>query len=145
MYAEIVINLNVEGTFHYEIPAELAGRLQIGQLVEVEFGRQKAQGVILRFDRRSPVEMTKPVERLIDHKPVVDERGLALAGWLSERYLAPLSVCVGLFIPPGLSKRGDVLVSPVVDPSSGMREIKVLFDNSRGNVVPGTSGSVLFE
>jgi len=117
VYAEIVVNLNVEGTYHYEIPAELAGRLQIGHLVEVEFGRQKAQGVILRFDLRSPVAATKPVERLIDRRPVVDEQGLALAGWLSERYLAPLSACVGLFIPPGLSKRGDVLVTPVIDPT----------------------------
>ncbi len=34
-------------------------------------------------------------------------------------------------------------VSPVVDPSSGMREVKVLFENPNGNVTPGVSGSLL--
>jgi primosomal protein N' (replication factor Y) len=116
MYAEVLVNLPVEGTFHYHIPAELAGRLQIGHLVEVTFGQQKAQGVVLGFDQRSPVKDTKPVERLVDHRPLVSERQLALARWMSEAYLAPLADCVRLFIPPGMSKRGDVLVTPVIDP-----------------------------
>jgi RND family efflux transporter MFP subunit len=34
-------------------------------------------------------------------------------------------------------------VSPVVDPSSGMREVKVLFENPNGSVSPGVSGSLL--
>ena len=116
MYAEIVVNLPVEGTFHYHIPAELAGRLQVGHLVEVSFGQQKAQGVILGFDTRAPVEQTKPVIRLIDRDPVIDGVHLALARWLSQRYLAHLADCVRLFLPPGLSKRGDILIRPVIDP-----------------------------
>jgi RND family efflux transporter MFP subunit len=34
-------------------------------------------------------------------------------------------------------------VSPVVDPSSGMRVVKVVFDNPNGAVSPGVSGSML--
>jgi primosomal protein N' (replication factor Y) len=113
MYAEIAINLPVEGTFHYHIPAELAGKLRVGHLVEVSFGRQKAQGVVLRFDEHAPVPETKPVERLIDHRPVVGEVQIGLARWLSGEYLAPLADCIRLFIPPGLSKRGDMLYTPV--------------------------------
>ncbi len=116
MYAEVVVNMPVEGTFHYHIPAELAGRLQIGHLVEVSFGRQKAQAVILAFDQRAPVRETKPIIRVIDREPVVGEIHLALAQWLSRTYLAPLAECVRLFIPPGLSKRGDVLITPVIEP-----------------------------
>jgi primosomal protein N' (replication factor Y) len=116
MYAEVVVNMPVEGTFHYHIPAELAGRLQIGHLVEVSFGQQKAQAVILAFDLRAPVRETKPIIRVIDREPVVGEIHLALAQWLSRTYLAPLAECVRLFIPPGLSKRGDVLITPVIEP-----------------------------
>jgi RND family efflux transporter MFP subunit len=32
--------------------------------------------------------------------------------------------------------------SPVVDPSSGLREIKVLFDNAQGDVQPGVAGGM---
>jgi primosomal protein N' (replication factor Y) len=116
MFAEVLVNLPIEGTFHYHIPADLAGRLEIGHLVEVSFGNQKAQGVILGFTLRSAVPDTKPVEALIDRQPVVGKTHLDLARWLSETYLTPLSECVRLFIPPGLSKRGDVLITPVIEP-----------------------------
>jgi primosomal protein N' (replication factor Y) len=116
MFAEIIVNLPVEGTFHYHIPPDLANRLQRGHLVQVTFGQQKAQGVVLDFSLHAPVRDTRPVEALIDRKPVVSQRQLALAGWLSEAYLTPLADCVRLFIPPGMSKRGDILISPVIDP-----------------------------
>jgi RND family efflux transporter MFP subunit len=35
-------------------------------------------------------------------------------------------------------------VSPVVDPSSGLREVKVLFDNPQGKVRPGVTGVMTF-
>ncbi len=129
MFAEVIVNMPVEGTFHYQIPAEWAGRLQVGHLVEVEFGRQKAQGIILRFDRKSPIDeaKTKPILRLIDREPVVNEAQLKLAAWMSDTYLSPLSECVRLFIPPGMSKRGDVLISPVIDPE----QIEPESDNQR--------------
>jgi primosomal protein N' (replication factor Y) len=116
MYAEVLVNLPVEGTFHYHIPAALAGRLKVGHLVRVSFGAQKAQGIILGFDLRAPVADTKPVEGLIDREPVLGEAQLALARWMGETYLTTLAEAVRLFIPPGLSRRGDVLVRPVISP-----------------------------
>lgn len=116
MFAEIVVNLPVEGTFHYHIPPDLAGKLVIGHLVEVTFGRQKAQGVVIGFDLRSPVASTRPVEALIDRRPVLTGHQLALAAWLRDTYLTPLAECVRLFIPPGMSRRGDILISPTIPP-----------------------------
>lgn len=116
MYARVIVNLPVEGTFHYHIPAELAGRVKVGHLVEVSFGKKKAQAIVLSLDLRSPVEETKPILRVIDQVPVVNNKHLRLAQWLSRFYLAPLAECVRLFLPPGLSKIGDILVTPVIDP-----------------------------
>ena len=116
MFAEVLINLPVEGTFHYHVPPELDGQLKVGHLVEVSFGAQKAQGVILRFDTQSPVAETKPIVALLDRDPVVGEVQLQLARWMSHTYLAPLAECVRLFIPPGMSRRGDMLITPVIPP-----------------------------
>lgn len=33
-----------------------------------------------------------------------------------------------------------VFISPVVDPASGLRKVKALFDNKDGKVVPGVTG-----
>ena len=47
-YAEVAVNIDapLEGTFHYHIPAELAGTVATGQLVEVEFGKRTVHDVV---------------------------------------------------------------------------------------------------
>ena len=43
-------------------------------------------------------------------------------------------------------RRGEVeFISPIVDASSGLREVKVLFNNENGSVAPGATGSLLLE
>ncbi len=118
MYAEIVVNLPVEGTYHYHIPPGLAGELEPGHLVEIEFGNRRAQGIVLALRRDSPVPETKPVEKLLDSRPVLTPYQLKLAEWLARETLAPLYRCLWLMLPPGLGKRGDVLVT-LLDPEAG--------------------------
>ncbi|MCB8929063.1 MAG: primosomal protein N' [Ardenticatenaceae bacterium] len=112
MFAELVINVEapLEGTFHYHVPSDLRPKLRVGHLVEVEFGRRLAQGIILRFDDTAPIEDTKPIIALIDEKPVVFWWQLELAQWLSQTYLAPLNACLRLMLPPGLTRWADVTV-----------------------------------
>lgn len=38
-----------------------------------------------------------------------------------------------------------ILLSPVVDPASGLQKVKILFDNSDGRIRPGIAGKMLFE
>ncbi|MCA9925107.1 MAG: hypothetical protein KC421_22190, partial [Anaerolineales bacterium] len=73
MFAELVINVEAPliGTFHYSVPSDLRRQLRIGQLVEVEFGRRLAQGIIIAFDDEAPVEETKPIISLVDESPVL--------------------------------------------------------------------------
>ncbi len=112
MFAELVINIEapLEGTFHYHVPSDLRPKLRVGHLVEVEFGRRLAQGIILRFDDTAPIEETKPIIALIDEKPVVFWWQIELAEWLSQNYLAPLNACLRLMLPPGLTRWADVTV-----------------------------------
>lgn len=112
MYAELVINIEAPlmGTFHYHIPADLAPQVQVGQLAEVEFGRQLAQGIIVAVTETSPVEETKPLIALVDEWPVVRPWQIDLARWLSVYYLAPLNACLRLMLPPGLTRWADVTV-----------------------------------
>ncbi len=112
MFAELVINVEapLEGTFHYDVPTDLRPKLRVGHLVEVDFGRRLAQGIILRFDDTAPIEDTKPIIALIDEKPVVFWWQIELAQWLSQTYLAPLNACLRLMLPPGLTRWADVTV-----------------------------------
>ncbi|MDX1688540.1 MAG: primosomal protein N' [Candidatus Promineifilaceae bacterium] len=128
MFAELVINIEagLENTFHYHVPGDLASRIAIGHLVEVEFGRRLAQGIVIDFSETAPVAETKPVIALIDPKPVVRPWQIELAHWLSEHYLAPLNACLRLLLPPGLTRWADITVdvNPYWDGSGRLTEVQ---------------------
>ena len=128
MFAELVINIEagLENTFHYHVPGDLASHIAIGHLVEVEFGRRLAQGIVIDFSERAPVAETKPVIALIDPKPVVRPWQIELARWLSEQYLAPLNACLRLLLPPGLTRWADITVdvNPYWDGSGALTEVQ---------------------
>ncbi|MCO5199310.1 MAG: primosomal protein N' [Anaerolineae bacterium] len=113
MFAEIVVNVEapLEGTFHYHVPVDMRRRLVVGHLVEIEFGRNLAQGIIIAFDSEAPVEETKPVITLIDPVPVVRQWQIELAQWISEMYRAPLNNCLRLMLPPGLTRWSDMTLA----------------------------------
>ncbi len=108
-YAEVVVNIEaaISDAYHYHIPADMRAALRVGHLVEVEFGRRLAQGVVVALADSAPVEETKPVISLIDPEPVLRPWQIDLARWLSHRYLAPLNACLRLLLPPGLTRWAD--------------------------------------
>lgn len=111
-YLEIVVNVpQVEGVFHYHLPPELEGQVGSGHLVEVPFGRNRVQGVVLKQVDQPSVAETRAVSALIDGSVVLTAAQLALAEYLSDSTLAPLSACVNLMLPVGLSQMGDTQYS----------------------------------
>jgi len=116
-YVEIAVNVpQVSGVFHYHLPPELEGRLAPGCLVEVPFGRQQVQGVVLRSVDEPSVPETRPVTALLDPQPALTPLQIALAHHLAESTLAPLAACLDLMLPPGLSQQVDSLYSLVAPP-----------------------------
>jgi primosomal protein N' (replication factor Y) len=137
-YAEIVVNVEapLTGTFHYHIPADLRRSLALGHLVEVEFGRRLAQGVVVGFGDESPVAETKPVISVIDPLPVLRPWQIALARWMSDYYLAPLNACVRLMLPPGLTRWADATydINPYWDGAGQLTDVqRQLLDLLRQN------------
>jgi len=64
MYAEVVV-LTYQapdiGTFTYEIPKNLEGKVKIGQLVQVPFGKRAPLGIVTgqRTESRNVLELTQ--------------------------------------------------------------------------------------
>ena len=93
-------------SFHYHLPPELEGVIQLGHLVWVPFGARDVQGFVLSFANSSPVP-TKAVRRLARQEPVLTPVQLELAQWLAQAYAAPLAEAIKLFLPPGLLTKSD--------------------------------------
>ncbi|MDH3942729.1 MAG: primosomal protein N', partial [Anaerolineae bacterium] len=97
VYVEIAVNVpRVSGVFHYHLPPELEGRVRAGHLVEVPFGRQRVQGVVLGEVDEPEVPETKAVAALLDANILLTGRQIRLAEHISENTLAPLATCAAL-------------------------------------------------
>lgn len=102
-------SLASSSVFTYEVPAALAARVQPGHLVWVPFRGRRIQGVVLRLHDAAPDFQTRELISLVWAQPVLNDAQLALAGWISEYYLAPLIDSLRLMLPVGLSQRGQTV------------------------------------
>lgn len=115
-FVEVGINLSqIPKRYHYHVPEELKGSIAPGSLVIVPFGSQRVQGVVLRFIETPEVTETRPIEEIVDEKPVLTAEQIKLAHWLAEETLAPLGSCIELMLPAGLSQQTDTLVHLITE------------------------------
>jgi primosomal protein N' (replication factor Y) len=110
-FARVSVNIpQLTGLFDYHIPPEYAGMIQPGSLVNIPFGRQSAQGVVVSLVDQPAVEETKDITTLVDAEPVLTAYQLRLAQRMAQDNLATLSQCIDLMVPPGLSQQADMLI-----------------------------------
>jgi len=109
-YVQIVVNIpSISGVFDYAVPESLAGKIGVGHLVIVPFGKQTTQGVVFRFVDAPSVPDVKEIIELVDEEPVLTQPQIALAEALAESTLTPLAGIVTLFLPTGLSQQVDTI------------------------------------
>ena len=73
------------------------------------FGPRKLTGVILRCHDEPPEVATRDALRLLDAEPVLDAELLALGGWISGYYCAPLGDVLRGMLPLAAEiRRGKV-------------------------------------
>lgn len=94
-----------EQTFHYHIPPALRNHLQVGHVVRVPFGNQRALGIVAALDDEAPDVQIKDVEALIGARPALRPRQIAVGRWMSTHYACPLFNCLALFAPLAAFKR----------------------------------------
>ncbi|MBN2148453.1 MAG: hypothetical protein JW726_13780, partial [Anaerolineales bacterium] len=84
-FVEVAVNVpQVGGVFHYHLSPELEGLIQPGHLVEVPFGKQQVQGVVLRLVEQPSVPDTRPVLSLLDPQVTLTGLQIALAEKISH-------------------------------------------------------------
>lgn len=112
---ETLVDFNPEGqTFTYGIPADRRGVIEPGHVVWVPFGRGQQQGVVMSLAATAPEGLQiKPLGDLVAAEPALSAAHITLALWLSRHYLAPLSECVRLLLPPGFGAKSQVFVEYV--------------------------------
>lgn len=105
----------LDRSFTYEIPEDLRDLIRVGQLVWVPFGARRLQGIVVELTETTDIDKTRPLETIVQPEPFVSLRQIDLAQRISNKYLAPLSDCIWLFLPPGVEDKVETFIELVPD------------------------------
>ena len=102
MYAQVIVDIvheAVDRTFIYRIPENMT--LEPGQRVEVPFGHQTKEGIVLALTSECTLEEGKvrSVSRKLEEYPAVLKDLIALAQHMAEDAHCPLAETLRLMIP----------------------------------------------
>ena len=106
-FAAVVLNVPIEGPFHYRVPEPLKQAIQRGARVRVPFGRREMIGYCVGFDDEIDFDESrvKDIIELLDRPPILDERMLELTRWMSRYYCCSWGEALDAVLPAGVKKR----------------------------------------
>lgn len=108
-YTQIVLPLNLKGSFTYKVPEELMSQIQLGMRVLVPFGGKKIYtGIVFELHDLAPENFTaKEVISILDEKPILPEKQISFWNWLSEYYLCNLGEIYRFAFPSSLKLESE--------------------------------------
>ncbi|WP_353145159.1 primosomal protein N' [Chryseobacterium sp.] len=108
-YAQIVLPLNLKGSFTYKVPDDLMSEIQPGMRVLVPFGGKKIYtGIIFELHDNAPENfVVKEIISILDEKPILPEEQINFWNWLSDYYLCSLGEIYRLAFPSSLKLESE--------------------------------------
>jgi primosomal protein N' (replication factor Y) len=112
IFADVVLPLPLSDAFTYHIPEELSSNILPGIRVIVKFGKKKYySGLILKIHTKKPLEYdTKPIESVLDKKPVIDNKQFDFWRWIASYYHCSLGEVMKAALPSGLKLESETKV-----------------------------------
>ncbi len=150
MLADVVLPSRRFQVFTYHIPNSLQAKIFVGSPVLIPLGSSVVSGVVVRIGEDSTLPTFRTSDPTVAFRDILsvdatpeysslDQRLLMLVEHMAEYYLAPLSACLRLIVPPRLfnvTKRlflTEVGRKAAADPSVSGEDQVVLQKLSRGS------------
>lgn len=98
--------------YHYAIPLGMEEEVKPGMRVMVPFGggNKLLEAYVLQLVDRTPFSELKEIKEVLDVAPVLDDRMLALAVWMKERYICTYSDAIRCMLPAGIGMKSQKIV-----------------------------------
>lgn len=95
----------IDRPFTYFVPVELVDTVRTGCRVLVPFGRSnsKKTGIVLSFSEADGSSKLKPILKVLDPEPVLNERMLELAAYIREQTFCTWYSALRVLLPPGIN------------------------------------------
>ncbi|SFH87104.1 replication restart DNA helicase PriA [Halpernia frigidisoli] len=108
-FAQIILPLNLKGTFTYKIPDNLVEEIELGMRVLVPFGGKKIYtGIVSELHDREPETFAaKEIINILDEKPILPKEQLEFWQWLSNYYLSNIGEIYRFAFPSSLKLESE--------------------------------------
>lgn len=108
-FAQIILPLNLAGTFTYKVPDDLVEILQPGMRVLVSFrGKKIYTGIVTEIHDRKPENFVpKEILNILDDSPILPEEQILFWQWISEYYLCNLGEIYRYAFPSSLKLESE--------------------------------------
>jgi len=102
---EVAVNAPLLRNFHYEVPDELAQKVELGHRVLIPFGPRTITGVCVGFPSESEVPKLKPIRELLHPECRFDAHLLELTRWIATYYHVSWGEVLEAALPPPIRSR----------------------------------------
>lgn len=123
-FAQIILPLNLKGTFTYKVPEELIRNLEVGMRVLVSFrGKKIYTGIVAEIHNTEPENFSpKEIISILDDFPILPPQQIKFWNWISEYYLCNLGEIYRFAFPSSLKLESETYLKLKAN-------IKVDFEN----------------
>ena len=120
MVARVAIDLALDRLFDYEVPEALEGKLAVGQLLSVPFGRREARGFALALSPAAAAGSfaLRPITAIVDETPFFTPSLVELVKKVAAYTASPIESVLKAALPAAVLKRNarpreNLFVEPV--------------------------------
>ncbi|WP_226064455.1 replication restart helicase PriA [Kaistella polysaccharea] len=109
IFAQIILPLNLKGTFTYKVPDELMDAIQPGMRVLVPFGGKKIYtGIVFSLHSTKPENFQpKDIINILDDSAILPSEQLEFWSWLSDYYLSNIGEIYRFAFPGSLKLESE--------------------------------------
>ena len=111
-FAEIILPLNLKGTFTFEVPEDFIAKIQVGMRVLVPFrGKKIYTGIIAELHDNEPeLFKAKEIISLLDDEAILPIQQIEFWKWLSHYYLCNLGEIYRFAFPSSLKLESETFL-----------------------------------
>lgn len=98
-FARVIIDRSIHRELDYAIPDSFADRIGIGSRVRVPFRERSALATVVGLLETSDAGGIRPIEALVGDAPILNEKLIELARWMSAYYCCPIEAVMRSLLP----------------------------------------------
>ena len=110
-YAQVALGLPIDKLFDYLIPEPYGDDCSLGCRVLVPFLRHHLVGYVVAVSSRTKVSKVKPITKLIDQKPILNDKMLELTKLVSDYYFSSWGQAIEAALPADIRRGLAVSIS----------------------------------